>query len=100
MTRPMKDASSGQQQHTQQQTPSPKQPPKQPATPPATQSAKPKPFRLPDKATFNLSYSADTQSWNGTLTIEQWSRTTTARGVHGLVMKLGQTYQKEEERQS
>jgi hypothetical protein len=67
----------------------------QPATHSVKQSANGKPFRLPDKANFNLTYSAGTESWTGTLTIDQWTRTASARGVHSLMMKLGQTYKKE-----
>jgi hypothetical protein len=96
MNRTTKDAAPGQQQLEQQKTPPPKQPPKQPATEPPKQSARGKPFRLPDKANFNLTYSAVTQSWTGTLTIGDWSKTATAPGVHNLLAKLGQTYNQEE----
>ena len=44
---------------------------------------------------FNLTYSAVTQSWTGTLTIGEWSKTATASGVHNLLAKLGQTYNEE-----
>src|SRR5438105_1580107 len=96
MKRTTDDAAGGDQQHKQPQTPPPKQPPKQPATEPPKQSATGKPFRLPDKANFNLTYSAGTESWTGTLTIGEWSKTATASGVHNLLAKLGQTYKKED----
>ena len=55
------------------QTAPPKQPPNQSATHPPKQSARGKPFRLPDKATFNLTYSAGSESWTGTLTVGEWA---------------------------
>ena len=100
MRRTIKDAAREHQQHKQQQTPPPKQPPKQPATHRPKQSARGKPFRLPDKANFNLTYSAVTQSWTGTLTIGDWSKTATARGVHNLLIHLGQVYNKEQAKAS
>ena len=99
MRRTIKDAAREHQQH-KPQTPPPKQPPKQPATHPPKQSRRGKPFRLPDKANFNLTYSAGTESWTGTLTIGDWSKTATARGVHSLLIHLGQVYNKEEGRES
>ena len=96
MKRTIKDAAREHQQHKQQETPPPKHSPSQSATHPAKQSRRGKPFRLPDKANFNLTYSAGTESWTGTLTIGDWSKTATARGVHNLLIHLGQVYKKEE----
>jgi hypothetical protein len=84
MNRTTKDAAAGHQKHKQQKTHPPKD------------SARGKPFRLPDKANFNLTYVAGAESWTGTLTVGEWSKTATASGVHNLLAKLGQTYNKEE----
>jgi Oxidoreductase molybdopterin binding domain len=48
------------------QTPPREQSASQPAKHAAKQSRRDKPFRLPDKANFNLTYSPGTESWTGT----------------------------------
>jgi hypothetical protein len=83
MKRTIRDAVRQHQQQKQQEVPPPQQPPK---------AAKRKPFRLPDKSNFSLTYSATTESWSGALTIGKWSKTSTAPGVHRLLIKLGQSY--------
>jgi hypothetical protein len=83
MKRTIRDAVRQYQQQKQQEVAPPQQPPK---------AVKREPFRLPDKSNFSLTYSATAESWSGALTIGKWSKTSTAPGVHRLLIKLGQAY--------